>query len=100
MEIQSIRHILDSYIASLLLKDIFFNLIRINVSLFKENDFVEYDSTGNSIDLTKSTSTISSIYTKDGYDIGRKIAWKAWYLIPENLVSATIYYGGRKNKVV
>lgn len=38
LEIQSIRHILDSYIASLLLKDIFFNLIRINVSLFKENE--------------------------------------------------------------
>ncbi|MDY2695668.1 MAG: hypothetical protein SOV27_00720 [Eubacteriales bacterium] len=67
--------------------------IPVTYSLFKENDFVEYDSTGNSIDLTKSTSTISSIYTKDGYDIGRKIAWKAWYLIPENLVSATIYFG-------
>lgn len=62
-------------------------------SLFKENDFVEYDSTGNSQDLTKLTSTISSIYTKDGYDTGRKIAWKSWYLIPENLVTATIYYG-------
>ncbi len=67
--------------------------IPVTYSIFKENDFVEYDSTGNSQDLTKSTSIISSIYTKDGYDTGRKIAWKSWYLIPENLISATIYYG-------
>lgn len=61
--------------------------------LFKENEFVEYDSTGNSQDLTKSTSTISSILTKDGYEAGRKVAWKDWYLIPENKIIATIYYG-------
>ena len=62
-------------------------------SLFKENDFVEYDSTGNSSDLTKYTSTISPVLTKDGYEIGRKIAWSKYYLIPENLISAEIYYG-------
>lgn len=62
-------------------------------SLFKENEFVEYDSSGNSQDLTKTTSTISSILTKDGYEAGRKIAWKDWYLIPENKIIATIYYG-------
>ena len=67
--------------------------IPLTYSLFKENEFVEYDSTGNSLDLTKSTSTISSILTKDGYEAGRKIAWKDWYLIPENKIIATIDYG-------
>lgn len=62
-------------------------------SLFKENDFVEYDSTGNSSDLTAFTSTISPVVTKDGYEIGRKIAWSKYYLIPENLITAEIYYG-------
>lgn len=62
-------------------------------SLFKENDFVEYDSTGNSSDLTKFTSKISPVLTKDGYEIGRKIAWSKYYLVPENLITVDIYYG-------
>lgn len=62
-------------------------------TLFKENNFVEYDSVGNSKDLSKLTSVISSILTKDGYEAGRKIAWSKYYLIPENTISATIYYG-------
>ena len=62
-------------------------------SIFKENGFGEYDSKGKLQDLTKQTSTTSSILTKDGYLAGRKVAWQKYYLIPENKITATIYYG-------
>jgi len=62
-------------------------------SLFNQNDFVQYDSLGNLEDLTTQTSIIAAIYTEKEYQVGKRIAWSKYYLIPENKISATIYYG-------
>lgn len=62
-------------------------------SLFTDKGFVKYESDGSFSDLTKKTSDTISVFTEEGFNKGRKISWSNYYLIPENKIKATIYYG-------
>jgi len=64
------------------------------ITLLSTSDFVQIDSAGTNASLTKnnSTSITASTSTKESYDLGKKIAWKKYHLIPENKIIPTVYY--------
>ena len=61
-------------------------------SIFNEKGFIKYETDGSSVDLVKLSSDVSSVFTKTGFEQGKKLAWSKYYLIPENKINVTVYY--------